>query len=90
MESVRVGGYDVDLVPAKHQGGNSEYHSLYRRPYEGALGDAGPLAPRAQSRCPAPPFQALEIRLIGRKLSSIGTEQFRHELSCIELKGELR
>ena len=29
--NVRVGGYDVDLVPAKHQGGNSEDHSLYRR-----------------------------------------------------------
>lgn len=29
--NVRVGGYDVDLVPAKHQGGNGEYHSLYRR-----------------------------------------------------------
>jgi hypothetical protein len=42
---------------------------------------AGPLQPSNQ---------ALEIRLIGRKLSSIGTEQFRHELSCIELKGELR
>ncbi len=29
--NVRVGGYDVDLVPARHQGGNSEDHSLYRR-----------------------------------------------------------
>jgi hypothetical protein len=29
--NVRVNGYDVDLVPAKHHGGNSEYHSLYRR-----------------------------------------------------------
>jgi hypothetical protein len=29
--NVRVNGYDVDLVPAKHQGGNGEYHSLYRR-----------------------------------------------------------
>jgi hypothetical protein len=29
--NVRVGSYDVDLVPAKHQGGNSEDHSLYRR-----------------------------------------------------------
>lgn len=29
--NVRVGGYDVDLVPAKHQGGNSDDHSLYRR-----------------------------------------------------------
>src|SRR5271156_6496334 len=29
--NVRVGGYDVDLVPAKHQGGNSQDHSLYRR-----------------------------------------------------------
>lgn len=29
--NVRVNGYDVDLVPAKHQGGNSEDHSLYRR-----------------------------------------------------------
>lgn len=29
--NLRVGGYDVDLVPAKHQGGNSEDHSLYRR-----------------------------------------------------------
>lgn len=29
--NIRVGGYDVDLVPAKHQGGNSEDHSLYRR-----------------------------------------------------------
>ncbi len=29
--NLRVNGYDVDLVPAKHQGGNSEYHSLYRR-----------------------------------------------------------
>lgn len=29
--NVRVGGYDVDLVPAKHQGQNSEDHSLYRR-----------------------------------------------------------
>lgn len=28
---IRVGTYDVDLVPAKHQGGNSEDHSLYRR-----------------------------------------------------------
>jgi hypothetical protein len=29
--NIRVGGYDVDLVPAKHQRGNSEDHSLYRR-----------------------------------------------------------
>jgi hypothetical protein len=29
--NVRVGSYDVDLVPAKHQGGNSQDHSLYRR-----------------------------------------------------------
>lgn len=29
--NIRVNGYDVDLVPAKHQGGNGEYHSLYRR-----------------------------------------------------------
>jgi hypothetical protein len=30
--NIRVNGYDVDLVPSKHQGGgNSEYHSLYRR-----------------------------------------------------------
>jgi len=29
--NIRVGGYDVDLVPAKHQGGNGEDHSLYRR-----------------------------------------------------------
>jgi Nucleotidyltransferase domain len=29
--NIRVGAYDVDLVPAKHQGGNSEDHSLYRR-----------------------------------------------------------
>jgi hypothetical protein len=29
--NVRVSGYDVDLIPAKHQGGNSEDHSLYRR-----------------------------------------------------------
>jgi tRNA nucleotidyltransferase (CCA-adding enzyme) len=29
--NVRVGAYDVDLVPAKHQGGSSEDHSLYRR-----------------------------------------------------------
>jgi tRNA nucleotidyltransferase (CCA-adding enzyme) len=29
--NIRVGTYDVDLVPAKHQGGNSEDHSLYRR-----------------------------------------------------------
>jgi hypothetical protein len=29
--NVRVAGYDVDLVPAKHQGGNSQDHSLYRR-----------------------------------------------------------
>jgi hypothetical protein len=29
--NIRVNGYDVDLVPAKYQGGNSEYHSLYRR-----------------------------------------------------------
>jgi hypothetical protein len=29
--NVRVGGFAVDLVPAKHQGGNGEYHSLYRR-----------------------------------------------------------
>jgi hypothetical protein len=29
--NIRVGSFDVDLVPAKHQGGNGEYHSLYRR-----------------------------------------------------------
>src|SRR5665213_2914541 len=29
--NIRVGGYDVDLVPAKHQGGNTEDHNLYRR-----------------------------------------------------------
>lgn len=29
--NVRVNGYSVDLVPAKHQGGPSEHHSLYRR-----------------------------------------------------------
>ena len=29
--NIRVGNFDVDLVPAKHQGGNSEDHSLYRR-----------------------------------------------------------
>jgi hypothetical protein len=29
--NITVGGYRVDLVPAKHQGGNSEDHSLYRR-----------------------------------------------------------
>jgi hypothetical protein len=29
--NVRVGVYDVDLVPAKHQGGNSQDHSLHRR-----------------------------------------------------------
>ena len=29
--NIRVGNYDVDLVPAKHQGGNSDDHSLYRR-----------------------------------------------------------
>ena len=29
--NIRVGSYDVDLVPAKHQGGNSDDHSLYRR-----------------------------------------------------------
>jgi hypothetical protein len=29
--NIRVGTYDVDLVLAKHQGGNSEDHSLYRR-----------------------------------------------------------
>jgi len=29
--NVKVSGYDVDLVPAKHQGGNNEDHSLYRR-----------------------------------------------------------
>jgi uncharacterized protein (UPF0297 family) len=29
--NVRVGGYGVDLVPAKHQGRNSQDHSLYRR-----------------------------------------------------------
>ena len=29
--NIRVGTFDVDLVPAKHQGGNGEYHSLYRR-----------------------------------------------------------
>jgi len=34
--NVRVSGYDVDLVPAKHQGGNSDDHSLYRRRAEGA------------------------------------------------------
>jgi hypothetical protein len=28
---IRVGSYDVDLVPAKHQGGTGEDHSLYRR-----------------------------------------------------------
>ncbi len=29
--NVRVGQYGVDLVPARHQGGNSEDHTLYRR-----------------------------------------------------------
>jgi Nucleotidyltransferase domain len=29
--NITVNGYSVDLVPAKHQGGNSEDHSLYRR-----------------------------------------------------------
>jgi tRNA nucleotidyltransferase (CCA-adding enzyme) len=29
--NVRVNGFDVDLVPAKQQGGNSDDHSLYRR-----------------------------------------------------------
>ena len=29
--NVRVGGYDVDLVPAKRQDNNSSDHSLYRR-----------------------------------------------------------
>jgi hypothetical protein len=29
--NIRVGNYDVDLIPAKHQGGNSDDHSLYRR-----------------------------------------------------------
>lgn len=29
--NIRVSGYDVDLVPAKHQGGLGEDHSLYRR-----------------------------------------------------------
>lgn len=29
--NVRVGGHDVDLVPAKHQGGAKEDRSLYRR-----------------------------------------------------------
>jgi hypothetical protein len=29
--NVRVQGYDVDLIPARHQGGISEDHSLYRR-----------------------------------------------------------
>jgi hypothetical protein len=29
--NIRVGTYDVDLVPAKHQGGTGEDHSLYRR-----------------------------------------------------------
>ena len=29
--NIRVGSYDVDLVPAKHQGGTGEDHSLYRR-----------------------------------------------------------
>jgi len=29
--NVRVGAFDVDLVPAKHQSGNGEYHSLHRR-----------------------------------------------------------
>lgn len=29
--NVRVGGYSVDLVPAKHQGGLWENHSIYRR-----------------------------------------------------------
>jgi predicted nucleotidyltransferase len=29
--NIRVNGYDVDLVPAKHQGGQGEDHSLYRR-----------------------------------------------------------
>jgi len=29
--NVRVNGYSIDLVPARHQGGNSEDHSVYRR-----------------------------------------------------------
>jgi hypothetical protein len=29
--NIRVGSFDVDLVPAKHQGGISDDHSLYRR-----------------------------------------------------------
>jgi hypothetical protein len=29
--NLRVGAYDVDLVPAKYQGGTSDDHSLYRR-----------------------------------------------------------
>ena len=29
--NVRVNGYEVDLVHANHQGGNSEDHSIYRR-----------------------------------------------------------
>ena len=29
--NIRVNGYNVDLVPAKHQGGTSNDHSLYRR-----------------------------------------------------------
>ena len=29
--NVQVGGYDVDLVPAKHQGEQNNDHSLYRR-----------------------------------------------------------
>jgi hypothetical protein len=29
--NVHVNGFAVDLVPAKHHGANSEYHSLYRR-----------------------------------------------------------
>lgn len=29
--NIRVDGYDVDLVPAKHQGGQGEDHSLYKR-----------------------------------------------------------
>jgi hypothetical protein len=29
--NLRVGAYDVDLVPAKYQGGSSDDHSLYRR-----------------------------------------------------------
>src|SRR5262245_11811273 len=29
--NVRIGSYDVDLVPAKHQGNPGNDHSLYRR-----------------------------------------------------------